>query len=100
VTQQARNLVMQLGDGQPFRFLLHDRDAKFSNGFDEVFRSEGIRVIRTPVQAPNANAYAERWVRALQLQPPDGEGPTVLRATDHLRRRDLLGGVIHEYEAA
>ena len=60
--QQARNLMMQLGDEQPFRFLIHDRDTKFSGGFDEVFRSEGIRMIRTPVQAPNANAHAERWV--------------------------------------
>ncbi len=57
--QQTRNLMMQLGDEQPFRLLIHDRDAKFG-GFDEVFRSEGIKVIRTPVRAPNANAYAER----------------------------------------
>ncbi len=56
--QQARNLVMQLGDEQPFRLLIHDRDRKFSGGFDEVFRLEGIEVIRTPIQAPNANAYA------------------------------------------
>jgi hypothetical protein len=54
--QQARNLMMQLGDEQPFRLLIHDRDTKFGGGFDEVFRSEGCKVIRTPVRAPNANA--------------------------------------------
>jgi putative transposase len=51
VAQQARNLAMQFGDEQPFRFLIHDRDAKFSHAFDAVFRSEGIKVIRTPIQA-------------------------------------------------
>jgi hypothetical protein len=66
VTQQARNLVMQFGDEHPFRILVHDRDAKFSNAFDEVFRTGGIEVIRTPTPAPNANAYAERWVRTLR----------------------------------
>jgi hypothetical protein len=66
VAQQARNLVMQLGAQQPFRLLVHDRDSKFSHPFDDVFLTEGIRVIRTPVQAPNANAHAERWVRTLQ----------------------------------
>jgi putative transposase len=93
-------------------------------------------VIRTPVQAPNANAHAERWVRtvrtdcldrililgrrhlehvlrvyrqhynehrphrALRLMPPNGRDPTPLETTARLRRRDLLGGLIHEYEAA
>jgi putative transposase len=65
-TQQARNLVMQFGDEPPFRFLIHDRDRKFSHPFDEVFRTEGIDVIRTPLQARNANAVAERWVRTVR----------------------------------
>ena len=52
--QQARNLMIQFGDEQPFRLLIHDRDAKFAG----VFRSEGRKVIRTPVRAPNANAYS------------------------------------------
>jgi putative transposase len=67
VTQQARNLMMQLGEGdRRFKFLIRDRDRKFSFDFDAVFRSESIRIIRTPVRAPNANAYAERWVGTLR----------------------------------
>ena len=54
--QQARNLLMNLDDrGRQVRFLVHDRDSKFSAAFDSVFASEGVRIIRTPVRAPNAN---------------------------------------------
>jgi hypothetical protein len=64
VTQVARNLVADLEDqGQAFRFLVRDRDTKFTASFDAVMASVGIKVMRTPVQTPVANAFAERWVR-------------------------------------
>ena len=67
VIQQAHNLFLVTADGgQRLRFVLRDRDAKFSRGFDEVFRAEGAEVVVTPVQAPNANAYAERWIRTVR----------------------------------
>jgi transposase InsO family protein len=141
--RQARNLLMDLDDrDRSVRFLIHDRDSKFSAAFDAVFTSEGVRIVRTPVRAPNANAHIERWVasvrrecldrllilgrrqldhvlriyvqhyngrrphRALDLEPPDPT-PTVAAARGDppvplttLRRRDLLGGLIHEYEPA
>ena len=50
------------------RYLIHDRDSKFSRAFDSVFESEGIIVIRAPVRAPNANAYAERWVGSVRRE--------------------------------
>jgi putative transposase len=63
VAQQARNLLMQLDDeGVRTLFLVRDRDSKFTREFDEVFRSEGIRVIKAPERAPKAQAHAERWV--------------------------------------
>jgi transposase InsO family protein len=137
VTQQARNLLLRLEDQvrRRVRFLIRDRDTKFCRGFDDVFRSEGANVLVTPVQAPNANAYAERWVRtvrtecldcllivgrghleqvlriyvrhynehrphrALGLEPPNpSAGPTLMSEAGQgrVRRRDLLGGALHE----
>jgi len=135
VTQQARNLCFRLDErSEPVRFLIRDRDAKFSTSFDEVFRTEGIRVIRTPVRSPKANAFAERVVKTLRHEVLDwtlilgrrhldrvlasyarhynAERPhrgIDLRAPEkhnHLepveivpkiKRRELLGGLIHEY---
>ena len=63
VTQQARNLLLGVGEpGRRIRFLLRDHDAKFCRSFDDVFRAEGAEILLIPVQAPTANAYAERWI--------------------------------------
>jgi len=139
--QQARDLLMDIDDrGQRCRLLIHDRDGKFSRAFDAAFGSDGIRVVRTPVRAPNANAHIERWVgsvrrecldrllifnrrqlerslrvyvrhynqqrphRALALKAPDPPPVDLTRggragSAMAIRRRHLLGGLIHEYEA-
>jgi putative transposase len=93
MAQQARNLLMKLDDRQrAFRFLIHDRDSKFTGDVDTIFRSEGIEIIRTPVQAPNANAHAERWVRTVKSECFDR---TLVHGRRHLEH--LLRGYAAHY---
>jgi putative transposase len=67
VTQQARNLGLDVAD-QGLRLLIRDRDSKYSDSFDEVFRTDGIRIVKTPTRAPQANAIAERFVRTVRAE--------------------------------
>ncbi len=133
VTQQARNLGLFFAE-QKIRFPIRDRDSKYTGPFDEVFRSEQIRIVRTPLRAPKANAIAERFVRtvraecldwllilnrghprtraprlrrplqrphrALALQPPHPDAAPPRSTRGEIRRRDKLGGLIHEYYRA
>lgn len=84
VIQQARHLSWQIqDDALVMRFLIHDRDTKFVRAFDTVFRSEGVTIVRTPVRAPNANAFAERWVRSVREECLDR---LLILGDGHLRR--------------
>ncbi len=84
VTQQARNLALDLDDrSTAIRFLIRDRDTKFSRAFDAVVRSEGARVILTPIRAPNANAYAERVISTIRAECLDW---TLILGRRHLDR--------------
>ena len=87
VAQKARNLLMLLDDRkQSFRFLLHDRDSKFGGGFDQILRSEGMTIVRTPVRAPNANAYAERWIGTAPARVPRPDPDRQRRQLEHVLR--------------
>ena len=95
VTQQARNLAMTLEDeGGAVRFLIRDRDTKFVCPFDEVLRSIGARVIKTPVRAPRANAFAERFVGTARRECLDWR---LITSERHLER--VLEEFIEHYNA-
>jgi hypothetical protein len=112
----ACDLLLVLGErGRQVRFLLRDQDAKFTRSFNDLFRSQDADILVTPVRAPQANADAERWVRTVRTECLDWllivgcghqirrPGRPAVRAEDNrsaVRRRDLLGGLLHEYRRA
>lgn len=92
-TQQARNLSMT-GELEDIRFLIRDRDAKFARSFDEIFKTEGARVIKTPIRAPNANAFSERSIRTIKTEVTDR---VLVLGASHLYR--LLAGFAEHYNS-
>lgn len=95
VAQQARQLIWQLEEtNSQFRCLIRDNDSKYTNAFDTVFESQQIHVIPTPIRAPNANAYAERWVRTIREEILDH---ILVISETHLRR--MLNEYLTYYNA-
>jgi hypothetical protein len=96
VTQAARNLLTELDEhADRFRLLIRDRDGKFTATFDAVFAAAGIHVLKTPPQAPKANAYAERWIRTARTECLDR---ILLANRNHLQR--VLTAYIDHYNTA
>jgi transposase InsO family protein len=96
VTQQARNLTMALAErATRITLLVRDRDAKFVSSFDTAFKADGVRVVKTPVRAPRANAYAERWVRSVRTECLDW---TLIWNRRHLER--VLSSYVAHYNRA
>ena len=90
LTQQARNLLMDLERPKAVKFLIRDRDTKFTAAWDAVFTGAGIRILRSPVQAPRANAIMERWIGGCRRE--------LLDQTLIWNQRHLLK-VLRDYEA-
>ena len=91
--QQARNLLMDLGErAGRFKFLIRDRDSKFTAGFDEVFAGNGMRIIKTPVRSPRANSFAERYAGTLRRECLDH---LLIYGERHLRQ--VLGKYSRHY---
>jgi putative transposase len=80
--QQARDLLMDLGERGHFKFLIRDRDSKFTCAFDEVFAGNGMRIIKTPIRSPRANSFAERYVGTLRRECLDH---LLIHGEQHLR---------------
>jgi putative transposase len=79
------------GDGS-FSFLVRDRDAKFTGAFDEIFASEGLKIVKTPPQTPRANCYAERWIRTARAECADR-----ILICDERHLRSVLGEYTDHY---
>jgi putative transposase len=89
-TQQARNLLMDLGErAARFRFMVRDRAGQFTDGFDAVLSAAGIEMVKIPARSPRANAFSERWVRTVRAEVTDRmliAGPRHLRGPGRVRR--------------